>query len=75
MSGPAIRKGDRLQSRYGGRLPDAVAIEDSRIAPDCFGDMVEQVRYRYNPSGRDPCPDWHYCTGAARAFIIVRPTP
>lgn len=74
MTGPMIRKGDRLQTRVG-RLCDAVAVEDSRMAPDCFGEMVEKVRYRHNPSGRTPCPDWHYCDGAVRVFVVVRRAP
>jgi hypothetical protein len=69
---PSIRKGDRLQTQHGRRFCDATAVEDSRLALDCFGDIVERVRYRHNPSGRPAdVTDWHYCDGAAYCFNVT----
>ena len=74
---PMWRKGDMIQPRYGNRMIDAEVMEDSRMKRDCFGEMVEYVRYRHNPSGKQPCPDWHWCDGAAYVFVPAadRPAP
>lgn len=68
---PAIRKGQKIQARYGRKMIDAVAIDDSRMAPDVIYGTVEMVRYRYNPSGRTPCPDWHTCDGLVSSFVVI----
>ena len=71
---PTFTKGTRLQVRAGCKMVDAVAVEDSRMVHNPYmGETSEMVRYRHNPSGKTPCPDWHYCDGGVRAFYAIEP--